>query len=259
MNQEKAKVIENKKITSHCWRLQFSSKSIAKTAQPGQFLHIKVASYNGKPFLRRPFAVHSVESGGQFSILYKIRGEVTKLMRDLKKDDKVDIIGPLGNGFKLSSQAQKYVLVAGGIGLAPLFFLAKKLLDNKKEVIVIYGAGTKNELLCIKELAQFKIQPLLATDDGSKGIKGNVNKLLDKYLTNNQKEEIQVFAAGPKVMIKETTRVCKQAGVDLEVSMDEIMACGVGVCLGCAVKTKKGYKLACKDGPVFKAEDIIWE
>ena len=259
MHQEKAAIIKNKKITDQCWRLQLCSKNIARQAQPGQFLHVKISSNSQKPFLRRPFAVHSIEKKDEFSILYKIRGEATKLMRELKKGDKIDIIGPLGAGFQPSMNVQKYVLVAGGIGLAPLFFLTKELIDNKKEVVLIYGARTKNELLCTKELSKVKIKPLLATDDGSQGIKGNANNLLNNYLAKNKKEKIEVFAAGPRMMLKETARICKKAGVSLEVSMDEIMACGVGVCLGCAVKTKKGYKLACKDGPVFKAEDIIWE
>jgi dihydroorotate dehydrogenase electron transfer subunit len=259
MYQEKATIIKNEKINNHCWRMVICSKYIAKKAQPGQFLHIKVNSNNGKPFLRRPFAIHNVGSKGQFSILYKIRGQATKLMRELSKADKIDVIGPLGSGFQPSLKAKKYIIVAGGIGLAPLFFLAKNLLDSKKEVIVIYGARTKKELLCRKEISNINIKPLLATDDGSQGTKGSVNDLLTKLLAKNKDEKIEVFAAGPRVMLKEAARICKKAKVKLEVSMDEIMACGVGVCLGCAVKTKNGYKLACKDGPVFKAEDIIWE
>ena len=258
MYQEKATVLENKKITSQCYKLRLRAKNIAREAQPGQFLHIRISNKNQKPFLRRPFAVHNTENKNEFSLLYKIRGETTKLMRELKKGDKIDVIGPLGSGFKPSHEARKYVLVAGGIGFAPLFFLAKKLADDKKEVIFVCGARTKNELLCAKELSQIKIKPVLATDDGSRGIRGNVNDLLNNYLTKNRKDKIEVFAAGPGMMLKEAARICKKAGVRLEVSMDEIMACGVGVCLGCAVKTKNGYKLACKDGPVFKAEDIVW-
>ncbi len=258
MHQEKATVLKNKKVTSQCYRLQLRSKNIAREAEPGQFLHIRIFTKNQKPFLRRPFAIHSTKNRDEFSVLYKIRGEATKLMRELKKGDKIDVIGPLGSGFKPSREARKYVLVAGGIGLAPLFFLAKKLIDNKKEVIFTCGARTKNELLCGKELSQIKIKPILATDDGSQGVKGNVNDLLNNYLTKNRKDKIEVFAAGPGMMLKETARICEKAGVCLEVSMDEIMACGVGACLGCAVKTKNGYKLACKDGPVFKAEDIVW-
>jgi dihydroorotate dehydrogenase electron transfer subunit len=259
MHQEKAIVLENSKVANDCYRLRLKAKSIAKDSNPGQFVHIKIASRDQQPFLRRPFAVHRKEDKQVFSLLYKVRGLTTKLMSQLEADDIIDVIGPLGSGFRPSSDVAKYILIAGGIGLAPLFFLAQELMQNKKEVIVMYGARDKKGLACTKELSEINIKPLLATDDGSHAFKGSVNTLLKEYLDNNKKDKVEVFAAGPRGMLKETAGICRKAGVCLQVSMDEIMACGVGACLGCAVKTKDGYKLACKDGPVFKAKDIIWE
>jgi dihydroorotate dehydrogenase electron transfer subunit len=236
-----------------------STKNIAAEAKPGQFVHLKIANNKQTPFLRRPFAVHSLKSKGEFAILYKIRGKTTQLMKNLKKGDKVDLIGPLGKGFEIEKKVRKHILVAGGIGLAPLYFLAEELIKSGKSIEFFYGAKTKDQLLCLNETDNSKYNFNLATDDGSLGLAGNVNKILEKYLKDNRENDVAVFAAGPKVMLKETASICRNNKVSLQVSMDEIMACGAGVCLGCAIMTTDGYKLACKDGPVFKAEEILWQ
>jgi dihydroorotate dehydrogenase electron transfer subunit len=259
MYQEKAEVLANNRISADCYKMFLGSKNVAAEAKPGQFVHLKISNNKQNPFLRRPFAVHHLKNKDEFAILYKIRGKTTQLMKSLKKGDMIDLIGPLGKGFVIDEKIEKYILVAGGIGLAPLFFLAEELIKNGKNLEFFYGARTKEQLLCLKETDKIECNFSIATDDGSLGLKGNVNDVLEKYLKDNKGSDIAVFAAGPKVMLKETALICKNNKISLQVSMDEIMACGVGVCLGCAIMTTDGYKLTCKDGPVFKAEEIIWE
>jgi dihydroorotate dehydrogenase electron transfer subunit len=214
-----------------------------------------------------------------------VLGEGTQILSQRRKGEFLQVIGPLGNGFSYRSQGQEVrrssVLVAGGMGVAPLIFLAEKLreIQNPKSKIqntVLIGAKTKNQILCEKEFKSCGYEVKIATDDGSKGFKGKVTELLRDILASSFKLQasskhitkpvacslqplVAIYACGPKPMLKEIAMLSRKYNIPSQVSLEEHMACGIGACLGCAVNTKQGYKRVCQDGPVFFADEIAWE
>jgi dihydroorotate dehydrogenase electron transfer subunit len=258
MIQGQFSIIQNDKVSSDCYKLKILAPKIAKESQPGQFVHIKIQQKNG-PLLRRPFAVHNAEQNKILEVLYKIRGQGTSILSSKAKNDKLDIIGPLGHGFNIDSKSKEAFIIAGGMGIAPLLFLIKELVKKGKKVISFIGSSCEDNILCYDEINKLQGELVLATEDGSKGKKGKVTEIFRDYLKNVKKKNGEIFAAGPKAMLEEISKLSYHFNIPAQLSLDEIIACGVGACLGCAVKTKKGYKLACKDGPIFKADEIIWQ
>lgn len=210
------------------------------------------------PLLKRPFSIYRW-LGPDFQILYRIVGKGTDILSRRKPDDILEVIGPLGKGFPVPKSTDKIILVAGGLGIAPLFSLAEKL--KKIKPLLFYGARTKEELLCIDELKSLGIEPVIATDDGTLGYKGVITDIFKKFLTQNSKLKTQnyLYACGPEPMLKALTLLAKEHGLKGSMALEQNMACGLGTCLGCVVNTKDGYKRVCKEGPVFKIEDIVWE
>jgi len=282
MLQTKAKVIKNIEVTKNYYKIIISCPRLARVAQPGQFLQVKVADAD-EPLLRRPFSIHRVscqlsavscqqgiidKKPNAVEILYGVVGKATEILAQKKAGDYLDVIGPLGNGFDYKSQVighRSQVLVAGGMGVAPLFFLAEQLMKRntqyaRRNTLVLIGAKTKSQILCEKEFKQLGCEVKIATDDGSKGFRGKVTGLLNKILRNTQYAiRNTIYACGPRPMLKEISRISKQYHIPAQISLEEHMACGIGACLGCAVKTKDDYKRVCKEGPVFNADEIVWE
>ncbi|MCX5702329.1 MAG: dihydroorotate dehydrogenase electron transfer subunit [Candidatus Omnitrophica bacterium] len=269
--QLKAKLIYNKRVSGRYLHLAVEAPKIANVAKPGQFIEVRVSD-GLEPFLRRPFSVHSIR-GGQIEILYEVFGRGTEVLSQRKPEESLDIIGPLGNGFDYKPQATGHrlqVLVAGGMGVAPLTFLAERLkklqapclsgrqASSKLQALVLIGAKTKKEILCEKEFQNLGCEVKIATDDGSRGFKGYVSNLLIKVLSTVDCRQSTIYACGPKPMLKEIARVSKKYNIPAQISLEEHMACGIGACLGCVVNTKNGYQRVCKEGPVFDAEKIIW-
>ncbi|MEW6008267.1 MAG: dihydroorotate dehydrogenase electron transfer subunit [Candidatus Omnitrophota bacterium] len=278
-----AKIIANNKIIDNFYKMQIDAPEIAKVALPGQFLNIKI-NYIYKPLLRKPLGIHNVSDNKKsIEILYKVVGEGTKILSEKQKGQYVDVLGPLGNGFEHSIlDARCSILVAGGIGVAPLLFLAKKLVHNPKPLpcrpagtaqsqIVLIGTKTKRHILCEEEFKDFGYEVKVATDDGSKGFKGTVaDLLLNKLQTTNypstssgsrakSRDKLQtIYACGPKPMLKRVAEISKKNKISCFGLLEEYMACGTGACFGCAVLTKAGYKRVCKDGPVFDLSVIEW-
>ncbi|MCM8757669.1 MAG: dihydroorotate dehydrogenase electron transfer subunit [Candidatus Omnitrophica bacterium] len=259
-----SRVVENKKIKNKYFKMVIFCPPIAKYALPGQFVSIKIVD-NYQPLLRRPFSIHRVQ-GKNIEILYEVIGKGTEILSRRKTDESIDVIGPLGNGFfyqEIISKFQIPILVSGGIGVAPFVFLAEELFQNSKfkiqnKPLVLLGAKTKNELLCEKDFKRLGCKVEVSTDDGSYGFKGKVTDLL-KYLLSTINSQIStIYACGPGPMLKEVIDISKSYSIPTEVSLEGHMACGIGVCLGCVVNTKTGYKRVCKDGPVFKAEELVW-
>ena len=251
-SQVKVKVLSNKNIKNSYWHMRLDAKGISSLCLPGQFISIKLGD-NSQPLLRRPFSIHGV-CLNSIEILYEVLGEGTRLLSGQKKGDVLDVIGPLGNGFELVKQQS--IIVAGGMGVAPLAFLAQKL---KVAPLVIIGARAKDGILCEKEFKKLGCDVKIATDDGSAGFKGRVTDLLQDILrkTHNTKY-ITLYACGPKLMLREIARVCSGNKISGQLSLEAHMACGIGACLGCVVKTSDGFKRVCKDGPVFTSQEIIW-
>jgi dihydroorotate dehydrogenase electron transfer subunit len=258
MVQIKNKIIYNEKFKGNYWHCIFEAPLIAKIAKPGQFVNIKLSD-GLKPFLRRPFSIHNI-SGSKLEILYEVLGEGTKILAGRKKGEYLDIIGPLGNGFDYrrvdKPSGQKTILVAGGIGVAPLLFLSEKI--KAKDKIVLIGAKTKKQVLCEKEFKNSGCDVKIATDDGSVGFKGRVTDLLKSILPALDHRLSILYACGPNPMLKALSDITQKNNLPAQVSMEEHMSCGIGACLGCVVKTKNGLERVCKEGPVFNAKHLIW-
>ncbi|MFC1632326.1 dihydroorotate dehydrogenase electron transfer subunit [Candidatus Omnitrophota bacterium] len=260
--QGKFKILSNKKVGPGYWKMVIAAPEIARAASPGQFVHLLCQAQGPEPLLRRPFSFHRIGKD-RFQILYQAIGRGTKLLAQRKKGERIDVLGPLGTGFEIVlDQTADQILVAGGMGVAPLVALAEKLnkIHRRSKTLVLIGARTKKELLCANEFKKLGCQVQIATDDGTHGYKGLITDLVKKVLKllalNSQL--CAIYSCGPKPMLKELARVSKQYRAKALGSLEEKMACGVGACLGCAVKTRRGFKKVCQDGPVFNLAEIQW-
>lgn len=259
--QIKVRIISNKRFKDNYWHLEFESGVIARCASPGQFVNIKVSD-GLEPLLRRPISIYGT-SGARIKLFYEAIGKGTQILSSRKPGELLDIIGPLGNSFSLNSRT---IIVAGGMGVAPLVFLAEKLMEVRTQnlaprTLVLIGAKTKAQVLCAKEFKEFGCEIKIATDDGSAGFKGKVTELLKQILFKNSRtQELKnsIYACGPRPMLKATAEIARENKINSQLSLEEHMACGIGACLGCVVSTKSGYKRVCKDGPVFSGEELIW-
>ena len=256
----RALVLKNIKLNPHTFRLILKAPEIAASIRPGQFCMLKVRDNTScDPLLRRPFSINRVEED-KIHILYRVVGKGTKYMSKLLKGEPIEILGPLGNGFNIIKD--KYnIVVAGGMGIAPISFLTSHL--SKDKTIVIVGAANKEELFDIDYIKSQGYRVFLATDDGSLGKKGFVTEILkeklDELLLDKDNEDIVVYSCGPYPMLKKLANICKKLKIYTQVSMEAKMACGIGLCLGCVVsKSDGGFLHVCKDGPVFDANEVDW-
>ena len=229
-------------------------------AKPGQFVMLRFPNCID-PLLRRPFGVYRIIDEG-IEILYKVVGKGTRLMMGLRTGDMVDVFGPLGNGFLLDSGKKDIIMVAGGIGIASFYLLAESCQLSAISLKLLFGGRGKDDLPDLEGFKKLDIAMKISTQDGSVGKKGLVTDLLKKEVT--KKDDCVVYACGPKGMLKEVAKIAEDADVPCHVSLDNAMACGMGACLGCAVKVRSQnnseiYKMVCKDGPLFNAREIEWE
>ncbi|MGE5308003.1 MAG: dihydroorotate dehydrogenase electron transfer subunit [Deltaproteobacteria bacterium] len=252
--QATAEVKSNRKAGSSYYALSFTHKGIAHNARPGQFVMVRVSDLCA-PLLRRPFGVHKVQ-GDTVEVLYELKGKGTRLLSSKRPGETLGVIGPLGTGFELASaKGRRPVLVAGGMGVAPLLFLARELKGaSRRRPLVLIGARSAAQVPCVSDFRAAGCVVKTATDDGSKGFRGFVTELLEKEISSND----VIFACGPRPMLRETCTVAARHSTPAQVSLEEHMSCGFGACLGCAVDTVAGYKRVCKEGPVFNAGEIIW-
>ncbi len=258
--QELARVIDNKEVAREHYKLTFSSNYISSHAEPGQFVNIR-CSNSTDPLLRRPFSIHRINKDDKtIEIIYRVIGKGTKLISLLQIGSFIDVLGPLGSGFKIDKSKQIAVFVGGGCGIAPLHAAAEEAKKHIKAVYAVIGANTRNEVLCEADFKKLGAETIVTTDDGSYGRKGMASDILLELLSSKvQAQNSVVFACGPKPMLKAVTEISAQFKIDCQLSLDEWMACGIGACKGCAVKTKSGYKMVCKDGPVFNSKEIRWQ
>ncbi|MFA4966714.1 MAG: dihydroorotate dehydrogenase electron transfer subunit [Candidatus Margulisiibacteriota bacterium] len=254
MIQERARVIDHKKLTANYFLLTLSSAHISKNAQPGQFVNVKVSD-DIAPLLRRPISIHQTDpKNNNFKLLYEVVGPGTKKLSEVKPGQEISVLGPLGTGFRIEKNIA--ILIAGGMGIAPLCFLIREASKQAKELHVFIGAKTKDLVLCEDGIKALGAKVYVTTEDGSKGKKGLPTAALDEFLKNNMPATI--YACGPKAMLIAVSLLSEKYKVPCQISMETYMACGIGACKGCAVETNEGYKMVCKDGPVFNAEDIKW-
>jgi dihydroorotate dehydrogenase electron transfer subunit len=233
--------------------LRFNSQEIAATAQPGQFINILAAESGKGPFLRRPFSISRVEDS-TIEILFHVVGVGTDLLSRKQRGDWVDVLGPLGQSFHRDAEYDTALLVAGGIGVAPFPILTDDLLRRGKRIETFVGFRNGGQVFT-EHLQNVHI----ATDDGSNGFQGNVVQLLESFLVQNNYGKSKIFSCGPTVMLKALTELARRKNICCEMSLEGQMACGVGICQGCAVEHAGGaetYALVCKDGPAFFSTEV---
>ena len=243
MEQQLFTVLSNKALTDSVYRLELSGNTSAITA-PGQFVEVKVP----EKFLRRPISVCDWKADS-LTLIYKVVGSGTDILSRLESGARLDLLTGLGNGYDLSLSGQNPVLVGGGVGVPPLYGLAKALRQQGKQVQVVLGFNREREIFLAEEFAALGAQVHIATADGSHGVKGFVTDVL-KTLSYSY-----FYSCGPLPMFKAMEQVVTTQG---SYSFEERMGCGFGACMGCAIQTSSGAKRVCKDGPVFSREEVFF-
>lgn len=243
MKQSIFEITENRPLTKSVFLMRLSGDTSDITA-PGQFVNLKLDGF----FLRRPISVCDSESG-VLTLIYKVVGKGTEHMSKMTEGEKVDILTGLGNGYDTTVSGDSPLLVGGGVGVPPLYKLAKKLTSEGKKVTVILGFNTKDEIFWEEEFKALGASVLVATVDGSYGVRG--------FVTDAMKDlsYTYFYSCGPEPMLKALYKASETSG---EMSFEERMGCGFGACMGCSCKTVTGNKRICKEGPVLKKEDVIW-
>jgi len=255
--QEQVEIVSNKVVGEGYYRMALRSRRLVKDARPGQFVHIRVGS-GYEPLLRRPISIHSLDDKEIFSILYEVVGSGTETLARKKAGNMIDVLGPAGKGFEFLEGKKRLILVGGGIGVAPLLFAAQEGLRRQMEIIMLIGARNRDRLLCVADFKTIGCAVENSTEDGSAGRQGYVTDLLEEAIVGRGPGPASVFACGPKPMMRRAAVTAGLYEVPCQLSMEESMACGIGMCLGCAVKTTEGFKRVCADGPVFGAGEIAW-
>jgi len=252
---ERAEVLANNRLAEGVGLLVLHAPYVALHVRPGQFIHLRVTD-EVDPLLRRPFSVHRV-SAQRIEILYQVLGRGTRVLSLVETGDTLDLIGPLGTGWSIPEDMSHALLVAGGLGVAPLGFLAEALAERGVAAVAAYGAPTAERLAgrVPLEVSVRKIE--VATDDGSEGERGFVTALSERLLAEEHFD--RVYVCGPEAVERIVSMQAREAGVPCEVSLERLMACGVGACLSCVVRTTEGVRRACVDGPVFDASVLLWD
>jgi dihydroorotate dehydrogenase electron transfer subunit len=278
----RARVTENRTLNRNHNLLSLENLDVMEEPAPGQFYMLGVTrGYD--PLLKRAFSLFRRTPGG-FQVLYRIKGKGTAILGSLKEGSVIDVLGPLGNGYPLPSDERVPIIVAGGIGIASVFPLIERL---KKRAYVFYGARMEDELFLVDEIRGISRELFVCTDDGSCGTRGTVVDILRDIAGSEPKLQASpvIYACGPKPVLEMISKISAERNIEAYVSLEEHMACGIGACLGCVVRTKgqgekkgegagvKGhkkedssfilhpsssYKRVCKEGPVFDSREIEW-
>ena len=253
-----ASVVDNKKLIDNHFLITLHPLVKIKKPEPGCFFMLSVNS-GLDPLLKRPLSLHRLLDG-DFQLLYRAAGKGTAILSRKKTGDTLEVVGPVGNGFKISKSQRDFILVAGGIGIAPIFALTEKLISSGKNVLLFYGARTGEEALCLDKLSSLGIDPVISTDDGSLGKKGNIVDVLKRHISRHSVpvNRQTLFACGPEPMLKALSNLAQKNNLKGHMALEQHMACGIGTCLGCVVNTTGGYKRVCKEGPVFPINEIVW-
>jgi dihydroorotate dehydrogenase electron transfer subunit len=263
--QQRARILKNEKVAPEIFLMEIRTPQVIALGRPGQFLHLRLGEDNGV-LLRRPLSIFSRDPGrGAAGILYQRVGRGTQILSGMKPGEDVDILGPLGRAFDLPPERKTAVLVAGGLGVAPLFFLAQDLICRGVSVRFLLGARCKDLLLCVSELRAMGVRLNISTDDGSEGFHGLVTELLGNVLAEERFDPFScgIYATGPEPMMKKAAFQARRYGLAAQFSLERHMACGLGACLGCVVRCRDEqgapvYRRVCTDGPVFGLEELPW-
>lgn len=243
MKQALLTVKENAPLTENVYKMTLCG-DCSDITSAGQFVNIRIDGL----FLRRPISVCD-RDGDTLTIIYKVVGKGTDAMSKMPNGTVLDVLTGLGNGYDLSKSGNAPLLIGGGVGVPPMYLLAKELIKQGKSVSVILGFNTKSEVFYEREFKALGCDVTVTTADGSYGVKGFVTNAMDR-------EYSYFYCCGPEPMLKAVYKQTKTSG---QFSFEERMGCGFGACMGCSCKTVKGYKRICKDGPVLEKEEILWE
>ncbi|MDO5653839.1 MAG: dihydroorotate dehydrogenase electron transfer subunit [Brachymonas sp.] len=269
-----ATVIFNTELSPGYWHMQVTAPKAVARAAPGQFVMVRVSPAID-PLLRRPLAIldagllprDQAQPGAEayFDMLYHVVGKGTAILAQTAVGSTVDILGPLGTGFDLGAPDEEKLLVGGGIGLAPLYLLAKELRLKQMPVHLFAGGRSREDVLFFDEFGQLGAQCHAATNDGSFGEEGFVTVPLLRHLDQLQGKPVTIFACGPEPMLRAVARLAIERNVACQVSLEGYMACGVGACLACVVpgenhsEATPDFRCVCTEGPVFDVRDLQWE
>jgi dihydroorotate dehydrogenase electron transfer subunit len=267
----KSMVIANTEVSPGYYRMRLTAPLQMLESRPGQFVMVKVQDAID-PLLRRPFCIFDLGTippdftGGSaqpyLEMLYRVVGKGTGMLSLLHHGDHLDILGPLGRGFDQRDPAEEKILVGGGVGLAPLYYLAKKLVGGSR-VRLFIGGRTKEDILCVTEFERLGVETYVATDDGTLGDAGLVTEVMERHLVE-EKSGMSIFACGPMPMLRAVADISRRNLIPCQVSLEAYMACGMGACLGCVVKGRDheeqnpDYRCVCKEGPVFDSQELQW-
>lgn len=266
---EHCEVVANRPVATHQFEIEIHCPTVALHAQPGQFVQMRVQS-GYEPLFSRPFSVfRRFPERGDFSVIYLVRGTFTQLLARKRPGESVFVVGPLGNRFVIPQPASGtlHVLVAGGVGAPPLYLLAEELVQigvPRQRIVTVNGARRHDLLVCQQHFAELGVRLWTVTEDGSAGTKGKVTDVLEGLQERGELfgERCQIYTCGPTAMLEAVGAFARKHGLPCQVSVETLMPCGLGVCLGCAVKVRTpngtDYKRACVDGPIFDAAEVVW-
>lgn len=255
--KELAEIIRREQVAEDIYRFTVKAPDIAGASKPGQFVMVRTGE-GLDPLLRRPFSIHQV-AGDLVQILFKVIGKGTQALANMEVGREIDILGPIGRGFTIADDSLHF-FVGGGIGIAPLFFLAKRILKKSEplSIRVLLGARTKGEIVALAgDFESMGLAVEIITEDGSLGKQGLVTDLMTDL---QQEKPVMIYSCGPYPMLRAVATTCRKNNWGCQVSLETIMACGLAACLGCAVQRAdmNGYLHVCKDGPVFNMDDVAW-
>lgn len=244
MKQSEFIITLNQPIAKDVYKMRLLGDT-SHITKAGQFVNIKLDGF----YLRRPISVCDIDRDA-LTIIYKVVGQGTDLMAKMNVRDTLDVLTGLGNGYDLSMSGDKPLLLGGGVGVPPLYYLAKKLVEEGKEVTAVLGFNTADEVFCEQDFKDLGVKTIITTVDGSYGTKGFVTDAIKDM------DYTYFYTCGPEPMLKAVYKATSTSG---QFSFEKRMGCGFGACMGCSCKTITGNKRICKEGPVLVKEDIIWE
>ncbi len=270
--QRRVEIVENVALARDTFRVRVDCAEIAERITPGQFIMLRIAGRND-PLIGRPLALYNVE-GRYLDVVYLVKGKFTSQLAGLHRGDQLDIWGPLGNGFA-ARDLEHLIMVAGGIGQTPFYALAQEYLRRKvfgnpprktasaQKITFCYGTRTAEYFAGLDDFAELGMEVLLATDDGSRGHHGLVTDLLKQVLAETTLAP-HIVCCGPERMMEAVAQVASDSGVPCEVSLETPMACGIGICFTCVAMIRDDagecdYQRTCVEGPVFAAEQVVWQ
>ncbi|MBW2700668.1 MAG: dihydroorotate dehydrogenase electron transfer subunit [Deltaproteobacteria bacterium] len=258
--REDARLVDLTAVSADCIRLGFDSPEVASKARPGQFVMLgPLAEDSLDPFLNRPYSIHRQPQSGRIELLVARVGRGSQALAELEVGAQVPLLGPLGRGFSWTAPPAQALLLGGGVGVAPLFFLAETLASQGVKVCLVQGAATAARLVSTEELSRSGVEVIVYTDDGSAGLRGLATEGIERCFDERKLDPKLLYMAscGPTPMLRAFAAWAERQGLSAQLSLENHMACGTGACMGCSLIMGKDAKRVCVEGPVFDLEEVV--